>query len=145
MRNTCYACVYHAPITPARTRNIVISVQGVQCSPKCGQSFSICILYTSRQKKVSNQKCRFGAEVGIQTLFKVRKSANSWSQSAITNQQISQVCQSTKSQIRIFLLLTLFYTPRVLDNHALNLKSNSAKYYFHKKSGFLHTFTKNLL
>jgi hypothetical protein len=27
-----------------------------------------------------------------------------------------------------------------LDNHALNLKSNSAKYYFYEKSRFLHTF-----
>ncbi len=27
-----------------------------------------------------------------------------------------------------------------LDNHALTLKSNSAKYYFHEKSRFLHTF-----
>jgi hypothetical protein len=29
-----------------------------------------------------------------------------------------------------------------LDNHALTLKSNSAKYYFNKKSRFLHTFLK---
>jgi hypothetical protein len=29
-----------------------------------------------------------------------------------------------------------------LDNHALTLKRNSAKYYFHKKSKFLHTFLK---
>jgi hypothetical protein len=29
-----------------------------------------------------------------------------------------------------------------LDNHALTLKSNSAKYYFHEKSSFLHTFLK---
>ena len=29
-----------------------------------------------------------------------------------------------------------------LDNHALTLKSNSAKYYFHEKSRFLHTFLK---
>jgi hypothetical protein len=30
--------------------------------------------------------------------------------------------------------------PAWLDNHALTLKSNSAKYYFHEKSRFLHTF-----
>jgi hypothetical protein len=29
-----------------------------------------------------------------------------------------------------------------LDNHALTLKRNSAKYYFHEKSRFLHTFLK---
>jgi hypothetical protein len=29
-----------------------------------------------------------------------------------------------------------------LDNHALTLKSNSAKLYFHEKSRFLHTFLK---
>jgi len=29
-----------------------------------------------------------------------------------------------------------------LDNHALTLKSNSAKYYFHEKSRFLYTFLK---
>jgi hypothetical protein len=29
-----------------------------------------------------------------------------------------------------------------LDNHALTLKSNSAKYYFHEKSRSLHTFLK---
>jgi hypothetical protein len=29
-----------------------------------------------------------------------------------------------------------------LDNHALTLKSNSAKYFFHEKSRFLHTFLK---
>ncbi len=29
-----------------------------------------------------------------------------------------------------------------LDNHALTLKSNSAKYYFYEKSRFLHTFLK---
>ncbi len=29
-----------------------------------------------------------------------------------------------------------------LDNHAMTLKSNSAKYYFHEKSRFLHTFLK---
>jgi hypothetical protein len=29
-----------------------------------------------------------------------------------------------------------------LDKHALTLKKNSAKYYFHKKSRFLHTFLK---
>ncbi len=29
-----------------------------------------------------------------------------------------------------------------LDNHALILKSNSAKYYFYEKSRFLHTFLK---
>jgi hypothetical protein len=29
-----------------------------------------------------------------------------------------------------------------LDNHALTLKSNSAKYYFQEKSRFLHTFLK---
>ncbi len=29
-----------------------------------------------------------------------------------------------------------------LDNHALTLKRNSAKYYFHEKSKFLHTFLK---
>ncbi len=29
-----------------------------------------------------------------------------------------------------------------LDNHALTLKSNAAKFYYHEKSGFLHTFLK---
>jgi hypothetical protein len=29
-----------------------------------------------------------------------------------------------------------------LDSHALTLKSNPAKYYFHEKSRFLHTFLK---
>ncbi len=28
----------------------------------------------------------------------------------------------------------------LLDNHALTLKSNFAKYYFYEKSRFLHTF-----
>jgi hypothetical protein len=30
-----------------------------------------------------------------------------------------------------------------LNNHALTLKRNTAKYYFDEKSSFLHTFLKN--
>jgi hypothetical protein len=60
-----------------------------------------------------------------------------------------------KSEDHAFLLLckslphppsayfVLFYTPRVwLDNHALNLKSITAKYYLGKKSNFLQNFLK---
>jgi hypothetical protein len=40
------------------------------------------------------------------------------------------------------LQLNLILHTAWLDNHALTLKSDSAKYYLHEKSRFLHTFLK---
>jgi hypothetical protein len=42
---------------------------------------------------------------------------------------------------RLDIFNPILHTAR-LDNHALTLKSNSAKYYFHEKFRFLHTFLK---
>ncbi len=51
------------------------------------------------------------------------------------------VTQKQERCLTIYFLNPILHTAW-LDNHALTLKSNNAKYYFHEKSRFLHTFLK---
>jgi hypothetical protein len=58
----------------------------------------------------------------------------------ITNTTATPLSEALVAEHSVFPLVHPILHTAWLDNHALTLKSNTAKYYFGEKSSFLHTF-----
>ncbi len=110
----------------ARTRNIV---EAVQCSPKCGHSFNICIYILVVRKKLvtknvgSVQRCAFKHFL---TNPQIRKSANSWARSATANQIIYYVSVSVNkiANSHIFILYPQIANLKISTKYCTILSQN---------------------